>query len=263
MTNRTARTEAAEIALARHHRAEHDNFERQLEEVGVEIARLNAAIADRNDELTQAASQTFRTILREEVAQLERQLAERGAEQQDILQQLGTLRTTVANHDRRLGTLESRTTCLRGDVDGLQAHSEAHASAISQIQAANGWIPPAAAAVAGFITYLFIEWVVDAWRVGQVSTHIQWAWTLAVAAIVGLITSLLTGEGHISARTSSSASAGAGTTPALPPADQPVTATQVVATPAPAPAGQVAPPPPPTGQFPTVQAAAAAVAQTN
>ncbi len=261
MTNRTARTEAAEIALARHHRAEHDNFERQLEEVGVEIARLNAAIADRNDELTQAASQTFRTILREEVAQLERQLAERGAEQQDILQQLGTLRTTVANHDRRLGTLESRTTCLRGDVDGLQAHSEAHASAISQIQAANGWIPPAAAAVAGFITYLFIEWVVDAWRVGQVSTHIQWAWTLAVASVVGLIASLLAGDGRINSASTATAAAGAGTTSVLPPADQPVT-TQLVVTPAPA-DQSVAPPPSPTGQFPNVQAAAAASASGN
>jgi hypothetical protein len=262
MTNRTARTEAAEIALARRHRAEHDELQAHLEEVGVEIGRLNAAITERNDELTQAASQTFRTILREEVAQLERQLAERGAEQQDILQQLSALRITVANHDRRLGTVESRVSALRGDVDGLQAHAEAHATAISQLQAANGWVPPAAAAVAGFITYLFIEWVVDGMRRGEVATHIQWAWTLAVVAIVGLIASLLTGEGHISARTSSSAAAGAGTTPVLPPADQPVTTTaQPVATPAPA--GQVAPPPPPTGQFPTVQAAAAAVAQTN
>lgn len=254
MANRTQRTAHAEVLLAQRHRAEHDDITRRLGEAEGKLQRLDAAVQDREAQLDAATSEWLKGIVREELAELNR-------EREDVRGQVSGFRQELQRFDRRLGTVESRVSALRGDVDGLQAHSEAHASAISQIQAANGWIPPAAAAVAGFITYLFIEWVVDAWRVGQVSTHIQWAWTLAVASVVGLIASLITGEGRINSTSTATAATGAGTTPALPPADQPVT-TQLVVTPAPA-DQSVTLPPPPTGRFPTVQAAAAASASGN
>lgn len=259
--NRTERDRQMSVASATARSAEHDDINRRLSEAEAKLRRLDSAIQDRQVQFDKAASEWLKGIVCEELEEFNREREDTRCLIAGFRQELQQFSARLGTVDRRLGTLESRTSCLRGDVDGLQAHSEAHATAISHLEAANGWMPVAAAAVAGFITYLFIEWVVDGMRRGEVATHIQWAWTLAVAAVVGLIASLLTGEGHISARTSSSAAAGAGTTPALPPADQPVVTTQLVATPAPA--GQVAPPPPPTGQFPTVQAAAAAVAQTN
>lgn len=244
--NRTGRTANAELLQAQRYRAEHLALERRQEELAQQMRQLETHIGERREVLTDVSSQTARELIAREITRLEAQIAEANGQYTDVLTQMSDLRTRVDNVEGRVGTLESRTTCLRGDVDGLQAHSEAHASAISHLQAANGWVPPAAAAVAGLITYVVIELFRP-----ETATHIQWAWTLVVASVVGLIASLLTGEGHISARTSSSASAGAGTTPT----PQPLAPLPDV----------VIPSPPPSGSQPTVQAAAAAaaVAQSN
>lgn len=252
MTNRTQRTAHAEVLLAQRHRAEHDTLTRRLGGVDQELLRLEGLITERNTELVRAASEAMREIIRTEIECLENQISERGNERQDILQAIAELRQGHDDHEGRLCTVETRTGALRGDVDGLQAHSDAHATAISRLEAANGWIPIIGALVTAFVTYFFIE-MVEWLRGDRFTTQNQWFWAVLIGAIVGIVLTCLPGNGRsIITRSTASASGNVVVAP-QPPADQPAQA-----------AGVTPPPsPPPTGQFPTVQAAAAASASAS
>ncbi len=267
MANRTERTTHTEVLLAQQHRAEHDTLTRRLGGVDQELQRLNGLITERNAELTQAASEAMREIVRTEIERLENQIAERGNERQDILQRLSDVRQDLDNLTGRVGTVENNVLGLGSRVDGLQAHSEAHATAITQLQhrLSSGWWQPIVAGIgAFFIAWLFLE------ALGNFPLWRDLVLSGAAGLIVAGIVAGLVGGGafHGVTQVHAGAAAGVNTIPAQPPAPAPAAPTpaQVAVPPQPVvlTPDAVIPPPPPTGtQFQTVQAAAAASASTN
>ncbi len=131
----------------------------------------------------------------------------------------------LASVDGRVSSLERWKPHVNERLEAVEVSSNAHATAIARLSDANGWVPIAAAAVAGLITYVVIEVFHDT------ATHIQWAWVLVMAAVAGIVASFLAGSATSRASASSQASATVGTAPA--PADQapaePPTATVPVA----------------------------------
>lgn len=258
MATRTQRTQSASILQAQRHRAEHDAYMRRLNDVDRELQRLNTAVSERNTEITRAQSDFLSGIIRVEVERLEGQIAERGAERQDILQQIADFRRRMDSLEGRVGTLESGHLTLRGEVDGLQANSNAHATAISEIQdRLNGpwYYVPIAGVVFFFAAWLMLEAFVSLplWR------------DLVISGAIGCIAAaLVAGIGFSSRTTRVAASASSGATVApQPPANQPV-AVAVPAQPVLQADAVIPPPPPPSGnQFPAVHAAAAANASAG
>ncbi len=245
MANRTQRTAHAEVLLAQRHRAEHDDITRRLGEAEGKLQRLDAAVQDREAQLDAATSEWLKGIVREELAELNR-------EREDVRGQVSGFRQELQQFGERLGTVENNVLGLGSRIEGLQVHSEAHATAISRLEAANGWIPLIGGVITALVVYFFIEgveWV----RGDRFTTQNQWFWAVLIGAIVGIVLTCLPGNGR-SIITRSTASAGGNVVVApQPPADQPAPA-----------AGVTPPPPPPAGsQFSTVQAAAVASASTN
>jgi hypothetical protein len=233
--NRSGRTSSAELLQAQRHHSEHQALNGRLEELTAQMRQLTTLIDERRDEYNETVSQTARELIRREIARLEAQNAEIGAQYSDVLGQISDLRSRADAFDGRLTTVETRTIRLRGDVDGLQGrtdslyhHVGAHATAIARLEAANGWVPVASAAVAGLATYLAIELFRS-----ETATHIQWAWTLAGAAVIGLIVSLMSGAEQVRTQSSASSSAGSGgvatVTPATPTTVQPALTPDAVA----------------------------------
>ena len=261
MANRTQRTAHAEVLLAQRHRAEHDTLTRRLGGVDQELLRLEGLITERNTELARAASEAMREIIRTEIERLENQISERGNERQDIIQRLSDIRQDLDDLTGRVGTVENNVLGLGSRVDGLQAHSEAHATAIIEIQdRLNGpWFYVPVAGVVFFLGgWLMLEALASLplWRDLVISGAIG---CVAAAIVAGI------GFGGRSTRVAASASSGATLAP-QPPVNQPPAATTPPQPPADQPpvAGVTPPPPPPSGsQFSTVQAAAAASASQN
>jgi hypothetical protein len=254
--NRSTRDRQMSITSAAARSAEMQRINRRLEEAEGKLQRLNTAIQDREAQLRTASSEWFKGIVREE-------LAEFNSEREDAKNQIASFRQQLQAFDSRLGTVENRVTGVVARVDGLEVNSQAHATAIARLESANGWLPLACAAVTAVIVYFIIEWPIDWWlRDKPMATHIQWAWSIGLAAIVGIIATFLVRDDRVTSRVSSSASSGVVLAP-QPPADQPVVAA-VPAQPA-LQADAVIPPPPPSSgnQLPSVQAAAAANASAT
>ncbi len=245
MANRTERTTHTEVLLAQQHCAEHDDITRRLGEAEGKLQRLDAAVQDREAQLDDATSEWLKGIVREELEELNR-------EREDVRGQVSGFRQELQQFSKRLGTVENNVLGLGSRVDGLQAHSEAHATAIARLEAANGWVPIIGGVITAIVVYFFIEgveWVRD----DRFTTQNQWFWAVLIGAIVGIVLTCLPGNGRsIIARSTAAASGNVVVAP-QPPADQPAPA-----------AGVTPPPPPPSGnQFSTVQAAAAATASSN
>lgn len=260
MANRTERTTHTEVLLAQQHCAEHDDITRRLGEAEGKLQRLDAAVQDREAQLDDATSEWLKGIVREELEELNR-------EREDVRGQVSGFRQELQQFSKRLGTVENNVLGLGSRVDGLQAHSEAHATAITQLQhrLSSGWWQPIVAGIgAFFIAWLFLAALAHfpLWR----DLVLSGAAGLIVAGIVaGLVGG---GAFHGVTQVHAGAAAGVNTIPAQPPAPAPAAPTpaQVAVPPQPVvlTPDAVIPPPPPTGtQFQTVQAAAAASASTN
>lgn len=245
MANRTQRTAHAEVLLAQRHRAEHDDITRRLGEAEGKLQRLDAAVQDREAQLDAATSEWLKGVVREELEELNR-------EREDVRGQVSGFRQELQQFSERLGTVENNVLGLGSRIEGLQVHSDAHATAIARLEAANGWVPIIGGVITAIVVYFFIEgveWVRD----DRFTTQNQWFWAVLIGAIVGIVLTCLPGNGRsIIARSTAAASGNVVVAP-QPPADQPAPA-----------AGVTPPPPPPSGnQFSTVQAAAAATASSN
>lgn len=244
MSTRTQRTQSASILQAQRHRAEHAEYARRLSEAEAKLQRLNVAIQDRQVQLNAATSEWLKGIIRAELEQFSN-------EREDIKSQVAEFRQQLQQFSGRLDTVESRVTGVVARVDGIEVNSNAHATAIARLEAANGWLPIIGGAIATFCVYFFIEGV-EWFRDDRFTTQNQWFWAVLIGAIVGIVLTCLPGNGR-NIITRSTASAGGNVVVAQPPADQPAPA-----------AGVTPPPPPPSGaQFSTVQAAAAASASSS
>lgn len=244
--------------------------EQRMRELRADMDRMSALINERRAAADRQTDERVARIIRGEVQRLEGTLDGYSLQFTDLQTEMSALRTRQDDFDTRLSTESGRTTRLVGRVDGLEAcvgeiqtTATANATAIARLESANGWLPLACAAVTAVIVYIIVEWPIDWWlRDKPMATHIQWAWTIGLAAIVGIIATFLVRDDRVASRVSSSASSGVVLAP-QPPADQPVVAA-VPARPALQADAVISPPLPSSGnQFPSAQAAAAANASAT
>ncbi len=257
--NRTARDRQMSVTNAAARSAEMQRITRRLKEAEDNLQRLDAAVQDRKVQLDAATSEWFKGMVREELEELNR-------EREDVRGLVSGFRGELQQFSQRLGTVENNVLGLGSRIEGLQVHSNAHATAIARLEAANGWIPLIGGVITALVVYFFIEgveWV----RGDRFTTQNQWFWAVLIGAIVAIVLTCLPGNGRsIITRSSASASGNVVVAP-QPPADQPVAAV----TPPPPPADQplqavgTTPPSLPLSgsQFSTTQAAAAATASAN
>jgi|GEM_PF-6074188 len=152
--------------------------------------------------------------------------------------------STLLSHSNHLEVHDGQLASHNERLETVEVNSTAFATAIARWQQANGIMPLAIAAAAGFMTYLVIE-------VFRRSTalHIQFAWILAVAGVAGIVASWMS-RSDASATASAGATAGAApaATPA-PPADEPAPTTADAALPpTPTLVLPAVPPPTPVGR---------------
>ena len=238
-------TQEAQLARARAN-------EQRMHELRADMVRLRALIDERRAAADRQTDERVARIIRGEVQRLEGTLDGYSLQFTELQTEMSTLRTRQDDFDTRLSHESGRITAVVGRVDGLQAHSNAHATAIARLEAANGWIPIIGGIITTFVVYFIIEGV-ELLRDDRFTTQNQWFWAVLIGAIVGLVLTCLPGNGRsIITRSSASASGNVVVAP-QPPADQPAPA-----------AGVTPPPPPPSGnRFSTVQTAAAASASAS